>query len=96
MPTGGSLLLSNREHERPVKIECLNSRAACRRKTDQCDPLPGEVFRPNVAARVEYWNFVASVGSMAVSFPPFRSEQETQASARLSAAVIPPRVTGLT
>jgi hypothetical protein len=50
MPTDGSLLLSNRELERPVKIECLNSRAACRRKTDQFDPLPGEVFRPNVAA----------------------------------------------
>ena len=96
MPTDGSLLLSNREHERPVKIECLNSRAACRRKTDQCDPLPGEVLRPNVAARVEYWNFVASVGVDGSLFSALSKRAGDASERQLSAAVIPPRVTGLT
>lgn len=61
MPIDGSLLLSNREDERPVKIERLNCCAPRRRETVNSDSLPIEVLRPNVTARVEYRNFVASV-----------------------------------
>ena len=63
---------------------------------NKANPLPLEMFVPVIQAGLNRIVSLPVCGSLAVWRAAFRSEQETQARARLSREVCPPATTGMT
>ncbi|TWT44851.1 hypothetical protein RAS1_12690 [Phycisphaerae bacterium RAS1] len=89
MATQVCFFASNRHDQRTIEAQGADRGAAHRRQAGDEHAVPTEVLAPRVVARIEQLAGSPDAESTAVCLAPFRSEHDTQASARLSDSSVP-------